>query len=385
MASILQKPQGRRSAMKTTTLILLAVTLLWGCYAATPHGGDGSMDALQDDPDTEGNLPDSPCMQTIEPMFTALEYDTIVPAHTTILIVVHHTLALLPSAVAAVDGSLITLSLSATLCTCGMCPAVEPSTVSEARIEGGLEAGEYTIRIQDADFPLHVVEDCQRSLVTIDTYDIACPEEARVDAPARIAFSANGTGCGCGGVVETSTEFVDMGESYAPALMISAEEVVCDPSQCCVNCRCIDTYSVEVSVSFPEEGLIPSYANGDTYLCSTMVFGADGCSDWDSMYSSIVSCPPEVMYGDPLEVMLSVSSGYCCSGEAFVEEQREGDTVTLSPGMHVCEGSCCYMCDCMDYTEVTHAITGLSIGSHRICVSSYSSEQCVDVFVYGLD
>jgi hypothetical protein len=388
MALMLQASPVRRNAMKSTTGLFLALALacLGGCYAATPYGGDGGVDAQQDNAGPDQVLPDSPCMVPLEPAFTALEYDTIVPAHETIVITVHHTEVLLPSAGVALDGNVILVTLSGTQCACAMCPDVEPSSVSEARIEGGLPAGEYMIRIQGADFPLLVVEEaCQRNAAGVETYDSTCPEEARVGAPAAIGFTAYGTGCDCGGFVDTSWELVDMGESYAPAMMITAEEVVCDPSQCCVGCRCMDMYDVDLQVIFPVEGFIPTYVNNDTYLCSTMVFGEDGCSEWTTSFSDIVACPEQIEYGLPLEVTVSVSSGYCCSGEAYVEEQREGDTVTLTPKMHVCEGSCCYMCDCMDYNEVTYAVTGLDIGYHRICVQSSYDESCIEVFVYGLD
>ena len=379
--------------MKPTTGLFIALglvpalALLGGCYAATPPGGgDGAVDVQQDDAVPDQVLPDSPCMVPVEPTFTALEYDTIVPAHETIVITVHHTEVLMPAAGVALDGNVILLTLSGTECTCGICPAVEPSTVSEARIEGGLPAGEYMIRIQGSDFLLYVVEEeCRRNPAGVETYDTTCPEEARVGAPINIGFTASGTGCDCGGFVDTSWELVDMGETYAPAMMITAEEVVCDPDQCCEACRCLDIYDVDLAVTFPVEGFIPTYVNNDTYLCSTMVFGEEGCSEWTTAFSSIVSCPEQVEFGLPVEVAVSVSSGYCCSGEAYVEEGREGDTVTLTPKMHVCEGSCCYMCDCMDYTEVTHAVTGLDIGTHRICVRSSYEEQCVEVFVYGLD
>lgn len=220
-------------------------------------------------------------------------------------------------------------------------------------------------------------DDCSRNPVTVERTSLVCPEEARVNQPVDISFQAFGLGCGCGGYAETSMSFEVPSAPETGRLDITADEVVCDPSQCCVPCNCIDTYHVELAAVFPEEGFYYNYVNEDD-LCFTSVFGEDGCSDWDSMWTQITDYTPEVYtdWGVPASAnfSLSLSTGWCCGGEAFVVEERFEEEpynptkIVLTPQITVCEGMCCYMCDCLDMFQVHHEIEGLMVGMYEVCV-----------------
>lgn len=374
--------------MRANLILALAAAALMftGCYktvgqhfdAQTDPTGDSGVDA----PDT---LPDSGCYERVEPEFQGLDYEEVVPSRTPFTLTFHHDGVLEPTAAVEVGETVLDAVLGGTICTCGPCgPLLSETSVTI----DGLEAGDYTIRVQGQSFPLHVVDDCSHNPVYVNpvAYGEGCAEETRINQPHTISFTGNGMGCGCGGYVDSSLSFDSPHNPHTGRLDIAAEEVVCDPSQCCPECPCIDVYDVNLEVRFPEEGFYYNYANGE-YVCYTAVFGEDGCSDWPSMWTEIVEVPSEVLVGTPVVIVLGLSSGFCCGEIApYVNEERDSaGNVTLSPWVTVCEGHCCYMCDCIDYTELSYEITDLAIGSHRICVTGEGEGNCVEVFVYGYD
>jgi hypothetical protein len=378
-------------ATMNVVLALIAV-LAWGCYAETRFSGDGSSDAAGDDaaaPDVAPDvvpepLPDSPCIEQTVPRFESLEYQDTVQANMAFTMTVRHEGAMNVTASTTLGGSIIEITLSGLMCTCDPCEIGTP-TVFETMVYfyEGLPAGEYTILIQGQAFPLHVVGECRRSLMYPESSSVTCPDgEIRIDQAASIGFYSYGMGCGCGGYAETTTTLRPPVFPERGRLDIGAVEVVCDPSRCCMECACIDTYEVALSVSYPREGFYTNYVN-DTYLCSTVVFGEDGCSDWRSPYGSVTSYTSEVYYGDPAGFDLSFSTGFCCEGTPYVVEERP-DTyrVNLQPMVTVCQGACCYDCDCMDMFQLHHDIYGLSIGTYQVCVEGAA---CYEVHVIGYD
>jgi hypothetical protein len=378
----------RRIIMRANLIPVLAAAFCFStaCYKAVGNNLDAQTDPVGDsEVDAADTLPDNNCYERVEPGFQGLDYQEVVPARTPFTLTFQHEGVLEPTVAVEVAGSVLDAVLGGTVCLCGPCGPLESE--SSVTIDG-LEAGEYTIRVQGESFPLSVVDDCRRSPLYVDPvpYGEGCAEETRINREHAISFMGSGSGCGCGGYVENSLSFDSPHNPHTGRLDITAVEVVCDPSLCCAECPCIDVYDVDLQVRFPEEGFYYNYANGE-YVCYTAVFGEDGCSDWPSMWTEIVEAPSEVLYGTPVVIVLGLSSGFCC-GEIspFVNEERDAaGNVTLSPWVTVCEGSCCYMCDCIDYTELAYEITDLTIGSHRICVSGETEGNCVEVFVYGYD
>jgi hypothetical protein len=382
------KNRSRRIIMRVKLIpaAVAAFLFITACYKTVGRNFDALTDPTGDSAgDAADTLPDNACYEHVEPELEGLVYEEVVPARTPFTLTFLHQGVLEPTVAVEVDGNVLDAVLGGTVCTCGPCgPLLSESAVTI----DGLVAGDYTIRVQGQSFPLRVVDDCLRHPLYVDPvqYEEACAEETRVDRPHVISFMGSGTGCGCGGYVENSLSFDAPHDPHSGRLDITAVEVICDPSQCCEDCLCIDVYDVDLEVRFPEEGFYYNYANGE-YLCYTAVFGEDGCSDWPSMWTEIVEAPSDVLVGTPLVIVLGLSSGFCCSevSPAVSEERDPAGNVTLSPWVTVCEGHCCYMCDCIDYTELRYEIEGLAIGSHRICVEGESEGNCIEVFVYGYD
>lgn len=362
-------------------ILLLAA----GCYKDTPPYFDGATDGHTDpapddglpDPDLP---PDSPCLAPVEPVFQGLDYADTVPAHTPFTLTIHHELVLTPSAALTIDGARLDVILSGMACTCDPCPINTPEvSVTTLGVEG-LGAGRYEIVIQGHTYPLLVTDACERHELHVEGYG-TCPEEVRVNETLTVELGGYGWGCGCGGFVETRTSVSAPWSGGTGQVTIAAEEVICDPTQCCELCACIDAYNVEVPVTLTDEGVYNIYAN-DQYLCMTAVFGEDGCSDWASMWTSIYDYPAEVFYGEPVPVSMYLSVGYCCGGEAFVVEERPGENrINLRPFVTVCEGSCCYMCDCDGSIEVRHVLTDLMPGLNVVCAVGLDTENCIEIFV----
>lgn len=371
---------------------MFVVVPVMGCYEHTGPTHDSATDVLTDDGGTDQDVqpdplpdppPDSECLAMVEPVFERLEYQETVPAHSFFTLTIHHEPVMAPSASYSGEDAAVIITLSGMVCTCDPCPVRMPeSSITQYTFAEGLPAGEYLIDIQGNFFPLHVIEECIRNSIYIESYSTTCPEELRINETALIDIHGAGSGCGCGGYMETTTSFEPPSHPNPGRASITAEEVICDPSQCCEFCACIDMYNEELSLRFPEEGFYYIWANDET-ICYTMVFGEDGCSDWIPMWVQVLDYTQEVVYGDPVVFTLSVSTGFCCSGVPSVTEERLADNrINLSSEIEVCEGNCCYMCDCMDMMEVQHTITGLDMGVWEVCVEGAG---CYEVAVWGLD
>jgi hypothetical protein len=370
----------------TSALCLLWAILLFaaGCYKDTPPHLDGATDAPADPVPDDGPgpdlPPDSPCLSPLEPVFQGLDYADTIPAHSPFTLTIHHELVLYPSAALSMSGTRLDITLWGTACTCDPCPVNTPELSVTTLNVDGLEAGLYEIVIQGHTYPLLVTDECERHDLYVNGYG-TCAEEIRLNETLLVEFGGTGWGCGCGGTVDTRTSISAPWSGGTGQVAIAAEEVICDPSLCCEMCGCIDVFNVSVPVTFTETGMYNVFAN-DQYLCFTAVFGEDGCADWAAAWTSIYDYPAEVFYGDPVPIGLYMSVGYCCGGEPYVVEERPGENrIDLRPFQTVCEGDCCYMCDCDGSIEVRHVLTDLAPGLNHVCAIGLDSESCIEIFV----
>lgn len=205
----------------------------------------------------------------------------------------------------------------------------------------------------------------------------SCPEETRVGETIEVLFEGSGRGCDCGGSVDTELEiWASSVPIHENSVMIWAHEIVCDPSQCCEECNCVDTYEVSVEISFDKGGTYRVMANGE-HLCTIDVLDEEGCLVQHVASVEVVDYTEEVVsiYGDDAEAVfnLRVSSGRCCEAEPIVYETITLDAicpVDLHPRIKICEGDCCDTCECVDSYDVEHVVRNIGWGSDscHVCV-----------------
>ena len=378
--------------------ILLTLGLLTACYSSTNIEGDVTQDDGTGDPNIvndaqdDDQFPDMPCLQPIVPEFEELEYSETVPADTPFMLVIYHEPAILPGGTCRLDGDTVLVTLDGLACTCDPCPYDLPESLVTSLNVDGLTAGEYFIDIQGKRFPLHVVGDCDRyPLEWMWDGDTLCPEEVRINEQAHIAFTGMGHSCDCGGYTETNAVIEHPDPPDWGELWIKADEVICDPEQCCDDCRCVDMYDVDMDILFPGEGMFTVHVN-DAWMCMIAVFGESGCSHRAARWVEVVEYTPVVLIppdGETPDAVfdLSVSSGMCCSPEPIVVitgqvRDDASHTVTLKPSINMCEGDCCYTCECMDSFPTTIRIANLTAGVWNVCISG---DECYPVEVFEAD
>jgi hypothetical protein len=235
--------------------------------------------------------------------------------------------------------------------------------------------------------------DCayERYTLGLTTYNTTCPRDIRINQTAQIGFAGSGHSCDCDGYAETNVTFNTPSYGGWSSVDIAAEEVICDPSSCCDMCRCIDMYDVTVPVDFPAVGTYVIHVNGQV-LCTTSVFGEDGCARWPAGWVSVddfteLVFPPDD--GGPANAVfnLSLSSGMCCSPSPIVtitsEQPRDpsSNVVNLTyPTIDMCEGDCCYECECLDSFRMEVRVGNLTPGTWTVCFERIG---CYDVEVAG--
>lgn len=214
----------------------------------------------------------------------------------------------------------------------------------------------------------------------------SCPEETRVGETIEIHFEGSGHGCDCSGSVDTEVEIWTSPSSIWQGLvLIEAREIVCDPSQCCPECNCVDTYEVSRKVIFDKGETYRVSANGE-YLCTIDVLDEEGCLVHNVASVEVVDYTEEVViplyseYGEAV-FNLRVSSGRCCEADPIIYETITLDVicpVDLHPRIKICEGDCCDTCECVDSYDVEHVVRNIGWSGDR-CEVCVEGEDCYEV------
>ena len=257
----------------------------------------------------------------------------------------------------------------------------------------GDDAADAQVEDTAEDGAAEAAGDCanERYLLGMASRTITCPREIRINQTAEIGFWGEGHSCGCGGYEETSVSWDLPAHGGPSSLDIISEEIICDPSLCCSTCRCVDNYDVRVLADYPAVGVYTNTMNGD-FLCTTAVFGEDGCAHWSAGQASVADYTSLVFPADDSGMgtavfQLSLSSGMCCNPAPIVtivaEMPRDPSANIVNftyPMINMCEGDCCYECACVDSFPMEVRVSDLSVGAWTVC---FDGMGCYEVEVAG--
>jgi hypothetical protein len=247
-----------------------------GCYDSN-QDEDTSTDAdvdpdRPDDPPPDELSEDIPEGELCDPVLLDIMdvyYSPRIAPMTDTEIVIHHAQGTYSDLESSMEGNIIYIDISGY--SWDLCHASEPSCCPsggnyegyKVHLQEGLPPGDYILRINGTDYSLTVYgTDCetQDTAITNVEYDDYIPP---VERTPDFIIQSSGRSCDCNG----ATAVMQRVTSSPAEIWIDVTEVICDPSQCCNECPCIDAYENTVFVYLPWDN-IPMYTvhiNGNEY------------------------------------------------------------------------------------------------------------------------